>query len=729
MYIVNIINGNITTPIHNNSQKLKSGNIVKGINAIDSFSFTLLPDNAGFDLINNFTTLVSVYNTNKKRYDFFGRVLYSNSTMDSKGLITKEVTCESCFGYLCDSQQPYVYTQNWTVTSLLQHIIDKHNEQLEEYKRFKIGEVTVTDPNDNLYLGIQRENAWKTIQDKLIGKLGGEIRFRVESDGLYIDYLTEIGETRSTTIEMSKNMKSIAKEVDPSSFITRLIPLGCKLKKEVDGEEVETEDRLDITSVNDGKNYIEIENAVDVYGIHIGYAYWDDVTSPSILLTKARNYLAENNKVQIKYSITALDLSLLGLDIDDFDVHNYHPIINPLLGIDDIARIIKKNIDVCDETKSTIEVGENFKTLSEIQWEQTQNLKNEIDKVKLDTSELSGKVTQTQQSMNGFDSKIEEIKTTVESYQTEIDRTQAEVAIMASKSYVEKSTFEEYKEDVSSEFAVNAETVNVKINRATEQINNVDGDLQSKFEKVSKHFGFTLNGLVIGGGENAITLSIDNEGGVVFSKNGVPFGWWDGIDFHTGNIVVAVNERAQFGNFAFIPRSSGSLSFLKVKGSNASGAQHTHSYTEAITKAATCTETGIKAFMCSCGHSYTEVIEATGHDYTSNITPPTPTEQGYTTHICANCGDRYVDSYTDYYKTIEVSVSPEGAGAVTGCGQYKTGSPVTLTAVPENGYEFSHWNLYNPEYDQTIENVSTDNPWNIKATSTVIATAVFKTKL
>ena len=40
-------------------------------------------------------------------------------------------------------------------------------------------------------------------------------------------------------------------------------------------------------------------------------------------------------------------------------------------------------------------------------------------------------------------------------------------------------------------------------------------------------------------------------------------------------------------------------------------------------------------------------IEAIGHNYESVVTPPTTTEQGYTTHTCTNCGDSYVDSYTD----------------------------------------------------------------------------------
>lgn len=35
------------------------------------------------------------------------------------------------------------------------------------------------------------------------------------------------------------------------------------------------------------------------------------------------------------------------------------------------------------------------------------------------------------------------------------------------------------------------------------------------------------------------------------------------------------------------------------------------------------------------------------HNYTDQITAPTCTEQGYTTHTCAHCGDSYVDSYVE----------------------------------------------------------------------------------
>lgn len=363
MFIVKIQNDKKSVTIHNQTEKLLSGSVVKGINTIDSFTFSILPSNIGFNLLHDMTTLVSVYNTKRARYEFHGRVLYTTAEMTDSGLISKSVVCESYFGYFCDSQQEYVAEKSWTVNGLLSHIITKHNALLEDGKKFTLRKVEVTDPNDKLFVGIQRENTWETIKKKLIEVLGGEITYEVVGDTIYLDYLNQVGAIKTTEITLSHNMKAITRERDPSEYITRLIPLGAKK-----GED--TEERYDITSVNGGVNYIDDEKAIKEYGIRVGYVEWDDVNTPSILLTKARAWLVENGKVPVKYSITALDLSLLGLDIDDFDVGNTHPIDNSLLGIEDTARIIKKTINISDETKSTIEVGEKFKTLTEIQQDQ-----------------------------------------------------------------------------------------------------------------------------------------------------------------------------------------------------------------------------------------------------------------------------------------------------------------------------------------------------------------------
>ena len=402
MYIVTLHNGENETTIHGEKEKLHSGKIVKSINAIDSFTFSILPSNAGFDKINEFTTLVKVYNTNKNRYEFIGRVLYPESEMAEDGLITKKVTCESVFGYLCDSQQTYVNTKNWTVLELFNHLIECHNSQVEEYKRFAIGDVTATDANDNLYLGISWENTWDAISSNLIKKIGGELQYRVEDGVIYIDYLEKIGTTKETEIALSVNMKSITREKDPTSFITRLIPLGYKLSND-------SEERLDITSVNGGLNYIDDEEAIATYGIHVGIVEWDDVTVASVLKTKGRNWLAENNRVQIKYSISALDLSLIRLDFEEFELGNYHPVKNALLGIDDVARINKQSIDICNEAESTIDVGDNFKTLSDIQLEQQKAATQNIATLERTTSSLQQNVSNAQTDLNNLTEKVENV--------------------------------------------------------------------------------------------------------------------------------------------------------------------------------------------------------------------------------------------------------------------------------------------------------------------------------
>lgn len=50
-------------------------------------------------------------------------------------------------------------------------------------------------------------------------------------------------------------------------------------------------------------------------------------------------------------------------------------------------------------------------------------------------------------------------------------------------------------------------------------------------------------------------------------------------------------------------------------GSGGNEESHTHSYTSSVTTTATCTTNGVRTYTCSCGHSYTETIQATGHNY------------------------------------------------------------------------------------------------------------------
>ena len=136
----------------------------------------------------------------------------------------------------------------------------------------------------------------------------------------------------------------------------------------------------------------------------------------------------------------------------------------------------------------------------------------------------------------------------------------------ATKDLVSNGEFDSYKEIVETRFAVEKDEISMEFYATHEAIGSVDDKLNDKFTELYKYITFDENGITIGSGDSAITLELDNKNGIIFKKNGKQFGLWDGTDFYTGNIVVRVEERAQLGNFAYLPRSDGSLSFLKVGG-------------------------------------------------------------------------------------------------------------------------------------------------------------------
>lgn len=73
--------------------------------------------------------------------------------------------------------------------------------------------------------------------------------------------------------------------------------------------------------------------------------------------------------------------------------------------------------------------------------------------------------------------------------------------------------------------------------------------------------------------------------------------------------------------------------------------KHGHSYTETITREATCREEGEKTFTCSCGKSYTEKLPVVPHEYLDTVTKePTCKEEGEKNFTCKICGDSYAES-------------------------------------------------------------------------------------
>lgn len=376
MFVVTITNGTENTVIHSDgTDRISGGKIAKSIDArmidrVDSFSFTIYPNNTGYDLLKPLTTAVRVYDESTDKDVFIGRVLKCPDSMNEQGLICKTVTCEGRLGWLYDSVQPYAEYKMVGIRTVLASFISKHNAQVGDDKHISVGQVTVTAENNYTY-SVNWVSTMDAISEQLVGKFGGEIQLRDQDGKVYIDYLEHIGHGTDTKIELAVNLKTISREVDETSVITRLYPLGAK--------QTDSEKRLTIGSVNGGKDYIEDSALVAKYGVISGTQTWDDVTQASILKTKATAYLKNANKAKKQYKITAVDLSTIDMNFERFELGCWYRVVNPLMGIDEDLRIIGITINLDNPEQSELTFGDKFETMTGFMTAKTKSLQTAID--------------------------------------------------------------------------------------------------------------------------------------------------------------------------------------------------------------------------------------------------------------------------------------------------------------------------------------------------------------
>ena len=141
-------------------------------NKAGSFTFVLQPEHPMYDAIKKRKTLIQVYRDDE--------MLFSGVCVEeSKNFYNqKTITCEGELSFFNDSvQRPRRY-QGMTVRGLLEAYVSNHNAQVEDSKRFTVGQVTVTDPNDYIYCYTNMESTMKCLKDDLVDDLGGFFRIR-----------------------------------------------------------------------------------------------------------------------------------------------------------------------------------------------------------------------------------------------------------------------------------------------------------------------------------------------------------------------------------------------------------------------------------------------------------------------------------------------------------------------------------------------------------------------
>ena len=319
----------------------------QALNDAGTFEFTITKNNPLYDEI--YPRVSSVRITKNDTEIFFGQVRTSEEVLEGE----KDVSCVGELSFLYDSIQPQKRYQDYTPQQFFNELVTNHNNQVEDDKKFRPGKVTVTDPNDSLYIFTNFEDTLTDIRDKLCDSLNGYLRIRKSEGNRYIDLLRleDYGKYSDQPIKFGYNLLDFVKKDSGEAIYTALIPLGARLdESQIDG----LDSYLTIESVNGGKNYLKNDSAIKQFGLIWAVQKWDDVTVPENLMIKGKEWLRSNQYKTLTLELTAIDMSMLKSDIDSFDLGDTIHVIAKDFGLDAVYPVQKKTTYLQEPEKNTI---------------------------------------------------------------------------------------------------------------------------------------------------------------------------------------------------------------------------------------------------------------------------------------------------------------------------------------------------------------------------------------
>jgi len=278
-------------------------------------------------------------------------IWYGRSITNEKDFYkTGQVTCEGELAFLYDSiYRPFSYAG--TIELFLTNLINNHNSQVEDRKKFTLGTISVIDSNGNV--ARSSEDALKTldvIQTRLINTNGGYLRVRHVGAVRFLDYVADFGNTAPQVIEFGKNLIDLTQFIDATKVRTCLIPYGAEITGSATGE------RVTIETVNGGLDYVSNAGAVASYGQIWETVTFDDVTLPENLLAKAQAYLGELIASSLTLKLSAVDLSVLGVETR-IKIGDWVRVRSTPHGLDSLFLASALNIDLAAPEATRISFG------------------------------------------------------------------------------------------------------------------------------------------------------------------------------------------------------------------------------------------------------------------------------------------------------------------------------------------------------------------------------------
>ena len=339
---------------HSNLESLKifDPSLELELNKTGSFVFTLYSDHPRFSTVKRLKSIIQVFQDDYLL--FRGRVLDEEVGWHNE----KTFSCEGELAFLLDSiQRPYDFTGS--IPEFLGMLLSNHNAQVDPEKRFTLGNVTVTDPNDYIVRSdIDYVNTWDVITKKLVDMLGGFLQVRHVNGVNYLDYLKESTLLAPQKITFGTNLLDLKRTRKGEDIATAIIPLGAKLQ--------DTEQRLTIESVNGGVDYLVDEDAAKDLGIIYKVVIFDDVTDPSNLKTKGEAQLSDSVKQWESIDLTAADMATVNRNITSFHIGTMVDVSSFPHGLNQRFRVEKLSLKLLDPAANKMTLGKTIKAFSEV---------------------------------------------------------------------------------------------------------------------------------------------------------------------------------------------------------------------------------------------------------------------------------------------------------------------------------------------------------------------------
>ena len=324
---------------------------ITALNKGGTAEIVMPPGHPGYSAMVSHRSIVEMYRDGVLR--FRGRALYPIDDWTNN----RTWTCE---GELCFFQdavsRPYLYQDE--PAAIFAAVVQDYNSQVEPFKQFRVGTVTVTDAND--YVRLESETAEQVLDtlNKLLTRCGGYFHFSTDEDGVrVINWYAELNNRSGQAIEFGENLLDFSRNGANTDLVTGVVPYGAK--------DETTGVRVDITSVNDGKDYIVDEAAAALRGTVLKPVIWDDVTLPANLLAKAEAYLREHRQIVTALQLTSVDLSYRDKTIDSYQVGDLVRVTSKPHAVDDDFQLTERAEDWLVPDASTVTLGKYFRSLTD----------------------------------------------------------------------------------------------------------------------------------------------------------------------------------------------------------------------------------------------------------------------------------------------------------------------------------------------------------------------------